>query len=74
MTLYTTKTCSFCNTVKQYLAKFNKEYKIIDVTDDFDTRQLLQTKYQAQTVPVLVSDNGDYMVGFNPVKLMSMLK
>lgn len=74
MTLYTSKTCGFCPTVKQYLKKFGAEYNEIDVTDSYEARLELQTKYQAQTVPVLVSESGDFMVGFNVPKLISMIK
>lgn len=73
-TLFTTQTCSFCPTVKEYLAKFNREYETVDVTDDFQKRLELQQKYNAQSVPVLVGPNGEFMVGFNPAKLVSMLK
>lgn len=74
MTLYTTKTCGICPTVKTYLKKFNKEYKEVDVTDNYEARLELQNKYQAQTVPVLVSDDEqDVMIGFNGAKFMSMI-
>lgn len=74
MKLYTSKTCAVCNTLKQYLAKYNKDYDTIDVTDNVEARRELQDKYQAVSVPVLVADNGDFMVGFNPAKFMSMIK
>lgn len=74
MTLYTSKTCGVCPTLKQYLKKYGKDYNEIDVTDSYEARLELQNKYQAQTVPVLVADNGDFMVGFNGAKFMSMVK
>lgn len=74
MTLYTSKTCGVCPTVKNYLKKFGKSYTEIDVTDNFEARLELQKKYQAQTVPVLVDDNGDFMVGFNGAKFMAMVR
>lgn len=73
MTLYTSKTCGVCNTLKQYLAKFNKEYTTVDITDNVDARRELQEKYQAVTVPVLVNGD-DFMIGFNISKFMSMVK
>lgn len=74
MTLYTSQTCGICKTLKNYLAKFNAEYQEIDVTDNYEARLELQNKYQAQTVPVLVGDDGDFMIGFNAPKFMSMVK
>ena len=73
-TLFTTQSCAFCHQVKQYLAKFNREYETIDITDDFEKRLELQHKYMATSVPVLVREDGEFMVGFNAPKLMSMVK
>lgn len=73
-TLFTTNTCSFCPTVKQYLAKFNREYDTVDVTDDYEKRLELQNKYMATSVPVLVREDGEFMVGFNSAKLLSMVR
>ena len=72
MTLYTTKTCGFCPTVKKILDMKNKDYETVDVTDDYDSRLELQQKYGAMTVPVLVSDKG-VMIGFNQAKLFSLI-
>ena len=73
-TIFTTQTCGACKTLKAYLAKFNKEYEAIDVTDDYTKRKELHEKYGAMTVPVLVREDGEFMVGFNAPKLMNMIK
>lgn len=72
-TLYTTATCAFCNQLKKFLGAKNINYQIIDVTDDVEQRQALQTKYNATTVPILVREDGEYMVGMNMPKLMNMI-
>jgi len=71
--LYTTKTCAYCTLVKQLLGAKNKEFETIDVTDDIEQRNELLNKYQAMTVPVLVREDGEYMVGLNMSKFFSML-
>jgi glutaredoxin len=71
--LYTTRTCAYCPQVKKLLGAKNKEFDVIDVTDDIEQRRLLQEKYQAMTVPVLVREDGEYMVGLQMPKLFAML-
>jgi len=71
--LYTTRTCAYCPQVKKLLGAKNKEFETIDVTDDIEQRNELLNKYQAMTVPVLVREDGEYMVGLNMSKFFSML-
>jgi len=49
------------------------KYETVDITNDLETRQELQRKYGAITVPVLVREDGEYMVGFNLSKVASMV-
>lgn len=72
-TLFTTNTCVFCQSVKKVLDSKGKKYDVIDVTDDYGRRLELQQKFNATTVPVLVREDGQFMVGFNQPKLFSML-
>jgi glutaredoxin len=71
--LYTTRTCAYCPQLKKLLGAKNKEFETIDVTDDYNQRLLLQQKYQAITVPVLVREDGEYMVGLNMQKFFSLV-
>lgn len=73
-TLFTTQTCAYCNQIKRFLGAKSIDYKTVDITEDTETAKELHAKYNALTVPVLVKDNGDYMVGLNMPKLMSMVK
>lgn len=72
-TLFSTQTCAFCTQVEKYLTYKNHTYKKIDVTDDFDKRVELQNKYGAMTVPVLVRDDGEFMVGFSPQRIAALV-
>lgn len=72
-TMYTTNTCGFCHQLKNFLNGKGVKYDVIDVTEDTEKRQELQSKYNALTVPILVRADGEYMVGMNMPKLMSMI-
>lgn len=72
--LYTTRTCAYCNQIKKFLSAKSINYQTVDVTDDLDARRELHAKYNALTVPVLVKDDGQYMVGLDMPKLFSMIK
>jgi glutaredoxin len=71
--LYKTLQCAYCVQVQKVLDKFNVKYETVYIDDDFDTRLMLQKKYGAQTVPVLVKGE-NYVIGWNPTKLMQLIK
>lgn len=71
--LFTTQTCAFCGQLKRFLDAKAVKYNIIDITNDRDKAFELQKKYGATSVPILVREDGEYMVGLNMSKLMKML-
>lgn len=71
--LFTSKTCAYCGQLKKFLDAKAAKYNIIDITDDYEKRLELQKLYGATSVPVLVREDGEYMVGLNMSKLMKML-
>lgn len=71
--LFTTQTCAFCPQLKNYLNSKSVKYETIDITNDRETSLELQKKYRALTVPVLVREDGEFMVGINMSKLASLL-
>lgn len=73
-TLFTTQTCAFCNQLKKLLGAKSIQYEVIDVTDDLDRRNELQAKYNATTVPILVREDGEYMIGLNMPKFFSLIQ
>lgn len=73
VTVYTTQTCTYCAMVKKYLDMKKVNYKTVDVTLDSETRGKLFEKTGMMTVPVIADDNDNYIVGWNPGKLMQFL-
>ena len=71
--LFTTQTCAFCPQLKNYLNSKSVKYETIDITNDRETSLELQKKYRALTVPVLVREDGEFMVGINMSKLANLL-
>ena len=71
--LFTSQTCAYCPKVKQYLDKKNAEYTVHDITDDYEARVELQKKYGAMTVPVLVREDGEFMIGLNIAKMAKLV-
>ena len=73
-TLFTTQTCAFCSQLKKLLGAKSIQYETIDVTDNLEKRIELQKKYNATTVPILVREDGEYMVGLNMPKFFSLIQ
>jgi len=73
ISVFTTKTCSYCVMVKRYLDAKNVDYKTVDVTDDPEKRQELAEKTGYTTVPV-ITDGKDYIVGWKPAELSKMIQ
>ncbi len=75
--IYTSNTCAYCRTTKQYLDKKDVNYEEINVDEQPDRRQELVEMSGQMAVPVVVitSDDGmrDVTVGFNVPKLASSL-
>lgn len=72
-TLYTTLSCAYCKQLKKFLGAKSVNYETVDITNDHQTSYELQKLYGATTVPILVREDGEYMIGMNMPKLMSLL-
>jgi len=71
--LYSTPTCVYCNTLKEYFAANNVEFKEIDVsTDEEQLKEMVKISNQ-MGVPVLDID-GEIVVGFDKEKIDRLLK
>jgi len=72
ITVYTTKTCSYCPMVKKYLTLKNVDYNTVDVTEDPQMREQLFKKTGMMSVPVTTSENS-FVVGFKPAELAKLI-
>ena len=73
VTVYSTPTCSWCNTLKSWLRKNNIQYNDIDVSRDEKAAQDLVRRTGQQGVPQ-TEINGQVVVGFNQQRLKELLE
>ncbi len=72
MIVFTTPTCSYCNTAKMYLRQKGVRFKEVDISkDDAAARDVLKRSHQ-QGVPVL-DIGGKIVVGFDRPKIDRLL-
>jgi len=70
--LFTTPTCSWCRTVKQYLRKHEIRFKEVDITRDQRAAQDMVRRSGQQGVPVTLINNRP-VVGFNKNEINRLL-
>lgn len=76
ITVFTTKSCAYCPMVKKYLKNKNREFDVVDVTDNMEKRIELQKLTGYTTVPITqLEENGTskFIVGFQPGLLAQAL-
>ncbi|NJO87968.1 MAG: NrdH-redoxin [Chloroflexia bacterium] len=71
--VYTTPTCSWCNTLKSYLRKNSIPFKEVDVSKDESAAQRMVQKSGQQGVPQ-TEINGRIVVGFDKTKINQLLE
>lgn len=72
VTIYTTPSCGWCKTAKQYFAQHQVEYTEKDVAADIFARDEMLQKSKQMGVPVIDID-GEIVVGFNQMRLAQLL-
>ena len=72
VTVYSTPSCSWCNTLKTYLKLHNVIYTDIDVSRDQRAAEAL-VKRSGQTGVPQTDINGEIIVGFNKVRINQLL-
>lgn len=72
ITVYSTPTCPWCNTLKSYLRKNGVSFRDIDVSKDHQAAQELVRRSGQQGVPQ-TDINGQIVVGFDQAKLKTAL-
>lgn len=73
VTVYSTPTCTWCNTLKQWLRKNHIPYTDIDVSRDENAARELVRKTGQQGVPQTDID-GQIVIGFDQVRLKQLLE
>ncbi len=72
VTVYSTPTCSWCNTLKTYLKKNGIRFTDIDVSKDQKAAEAMVAKSGQQGVPQ-TDINGQIIVGFDKPKINTLL-
>jgi len=72
VTVYTTPTCPWCTTVKNFLRKHGVRYTEVDVASDQNAAQSMVSKSGQQGVPQ-TEINGEMVIGFDQTKLNRLL-
>lgn len=76
ITVFTTKTCAYCQMVKQYLTLKGKEFDVVDLEENPEQHQEIIQKTGAMTVPIVrVEKDGseEFVVGFNRQRLAEVI-
>ncbi len=71
--VFSTKTCPWCHTVKEWLKEHNIEFEDIDVGEDQEAAKEMIDKSGQMGIPV-TEINGQIIVGFDEEKLKKALK
>jgi len=70
--VYSTPTCPYCVTLKEFLKENNIEFEDINVAEDAEAREEMIQKTQQMGVPVVDID-GQIIIGFDREKISSLL-
>ncbi len=73
VTVYSTPTCSWCNTLKSWLKRNNISFRDVDISRDEKAAQDLVRRSGQQGVPQ-TEINGQIVVGFDQARLKSLLE
>jgi len=73
VTVYTTPTCPWCTTVKNFLKKNGVRFNEIDVASNQSAAQAMVSKSGQQGVPQ-TEINGEMVIGFDQAKLNRLLE
>ena len=71
--IYSTPTCPYCKRVKQYLPQKGISYVEHNVAEDKKAAQEMMRKTKQMSVPVIVIDDDEIVVGFDQALLDKLL-
>ena len=70
--VYSTKTCVYCNALKEFLNQHNIEYQNFDVGEDDRAREEMIQKTGQMGVPVIEIDD-EIVIGFDKERIANLL-
>jgi len=70
--VYSTVTCPYCVTLKEFLASHDIEFEAVDVTSDHDAQKEMIEKSGQMGVPVTTIDD-NVIIGFDREKISELL-
>ena len=71
--MYSTATWPFCTRAKEYLSQKGLSYEEYDVAADREKAKEMIEKTNQMSVPIIIIDDKDIVVGFNTTKLDELL-
>jgi glutaredoxin 3 len=72
VTIYSTPTCTYCNSAKNFFKENNVTFTSHDVASDLAKRQEMVEKSGQMGVPVITVDN-EIVIGFDKPRLSELL-
>ncbi len=73
VTVYSTPTCPYCNTLKEFLKEHKIEFTEVNVAEDREAAKMIIRETNQMGVPVTKIDD-QWIVGFDEAKLKEVLK
>ncbi|HEX9830373.1 MAG TPA: glutaredoxin domain-containing protein [Thermodesulfobacteriota bacterium] len=78
--IYSTPTCVYCNSAKEFFKQNNIQYEDYDVATDLQKRQEMIERSGQMGVPVILvsdsstpSEQGEMVIGFDKPRLVELL-
>lgn len=71
--IFSTPSCAYCNTLKDYLKNHNFSFEYIDVSGDGRALNEMVEKSGQMAVPVIDID-GEFIAGFDKKRIDELLK
>ena len=71
--VYTTLTCPYCYTLKEFLKEHNIEFEDIDISKDEKVKDEIIKRSGAIGAPI-IDVEGEIIVGFDRAKIVKLLK
>jgi len=72
--IYSSQYCTFCLTAKNFFKKHGIVYEDINVQEDEQAARYITDLTQQTTIPVIIIDDKEVIVGFDEAKLKKALE